>query len=62
MAMAYIQPSKLYTEDEAFLIAKKYGLEEDVLFDMYHNDMLPNDVLEKYNLIEADESNLYNNS
>ena len=60
--MAYIQPSKLYTEDEAFLIAKKYGLEEDVLFDMYHNDMLPNDVLEKYNLIEADESNLYNNS
>lgn len=54
--------TKLYTESEALAIARKYCLEDDVYYDMYQNDMLPNDVLEKYRLIEIDESNLYNNT
>ena len=42
---------KQYTEEEVLAIAKTWGLYDEFYYDLYQNNILPNDILEKYKLL-----------
>ena len=42
---------KQYTEEEVLAIAKTWGLYDEFYYGLYQNNILPNDVLEKYRIL-----------
>ena len=42
---------KQYTEEEVLAIAAAWNLYDEFYYDLYQNNILPNDVLEKYKLL-----------
>ena len=42
---------KQYTEEEALAIAKTWKLSDKFYYDIYQNNVLPNNILEKYKIL-----------